>query len=121
MDGMPELQEQIPAMSMDGRNAGIAGANSGDVHGWTECRVLWRSRRQRTLPTSLWVGPCMLPACMDTPHIPVVGPCMLPHAWTLPTSLWVELQEQIPAMSKGDASHALKSAFPESRKASTCA
>jgi hypothetical protein len=39
MAGMPELQEQIPAVAMDGRNAA--------------CR---RSRRLQALPTSLLGG-----------------------------------------------------------------
>jgi hypothetical protein len=29
MDGMPALQEQMQGLSMDGRNACIAGANAG--------------------------------------------------------------------------------------------
>jgi hypothetical protein len=33
MAGMPEMQEQFPAMAMDGRYAGNAGAISADGHG----------------------------------------------------------------------------------------
>jgi hypothetical protein len=38
MAGMPEMQEHFPAMAMDGRYAGNAGAFSGDGHGWPVCR-----------------------------------------------------------------------------------
>jgi len=44
-DGTPEMQEQFPAMSMDGRYAGNAGAISGDIHGRTvrrKCRSNFR-------------------------------------------------------------------------------
>jgi len=40
MAGMPEMQEQFPAMAMDGRYAGNAGAISGDSHGWPVCRKM---------------------------------------------------------------------------------
>jgi len=35
---MPEMQEHFPAMAMDGRYAGNAGAFSGDGHGRPVCR-----------------------------------------------------------------------------------
>jgi len=35
MAGTPEMQEQFPAMIMDGRYAENAGAISGDGHGWS--------------------------------------------------------------------------------------
>ena len=38
MAGMPAMQEQLPAMAMDGRYAGNAGALAGDGHGWPGCR-----------------------------------------------------------------------------------
>src|SRR4029079_11369272 len=37
MDGMPAMQEQVQAMSRDGRYACNAGASAGDVQGWTVC------------------------------------------------------------------------------------
>jgi hypothetical protein len=35
---MPKMQEHFPAIAMDGRYAGNAGAFSGDGHGWPVCR-----------------------------------------------------------------------------------
>jgi len=38
MAGMPEMQEQFPAMAMDGWYAANAEATSGYGHGWPVCR-----------------------------------------------------------------------------------
>jgi len=58
MDGTPEMQEHFPAMSMDGRYAGNAGAISGDVHGGR-----YAGKCRSNFPASPWI-----PSALEVPE-----------------------------------------------------
>jgi len=66
---MPEMQEQFPAIAMDGVYAGNAGAISGDRHGWRPLPAMASEGPSRPSWPSGHLGSCpshsgSCPSCM---------------------------------------------------------
>ena len=91
-------------MSMDGRNADPlmfqTSADTSHIPVGRNCRSKFRKTmdgpnagRRRFGTANIHhitvIGPCVLPARMDTPHIPVDRPCVLPARVDTPRILWM--------------------------------